>query len=181
VAAAPRCYRQRPRRSRSSPLHLHHTAPSQWKSARTTETLEQLHQEFERRIKMQTVLTSRRNGRHAVVGCCVRADHHAEKLTAGTRDCTGDRAGHSNHIRNATRVRNRMRQSPRPPSQYTSHQLHANSDSISYSLCEGAGADGFAPPNCTIKKGHDPVRLFALEGPCSMLYVLLRIQRVRKT
>jgi putative transposase len=32
--------------------------PSQWKSARTTNTIERLHEEFKRRIKTQTVLPS---------------------------------------------------------------------------------------------------------------------------
>ncbi len=32
--------------------------PSQWKSARTTNAIERLHEEFKRRIKMQTVLSS---------------------------------------------------------------------------------------------------------------------------
>jgi putative transposase len=32
--------------------------PSQWRSARTTKAIEQLHEEFKRRIKTQTVLPS---------------------------------------------------------------------------------------------------------------------------
>ena len=32
--------------------------PSQWKSARTTNAIERLHEEFKRRIKTQTVLPS---------------------------------------------------------------------------------------------------------------------------
>jgi transposase-like protein len=32
--------------------------PSQWKSVRTTDAIERLHQEFKRRIKTQTVLPS---------------------------------------------------------------------------------------------------------------------------
>ena len=34
--------------------------PSQWKSARTTNAIEQLHEEFKRRIKTQTVLPQQR-------------------------------------------------------------------------------------------------------------------------
>ena len=34
--------------------------PSQWRSARTTNAIERLHEEFKRRIKTQTVLPSRR-------------------------------------------------------------------------------------------------------------------------
>jgi len=33
-------------------------SPSQWKSARTTNAIERLHEEFKRRIKTQTVLPS---------------------------------------------------------------------------------------------------------------------------
>jgi putative transposase len=35
-----------------------HLPPSQWKSARTTNAIERLHEEFKRRIKTQTVLPS---------------------------------------------------------------------------------------------------------------------------
>jgi putative transposase len=41
--------------------------PSQWKSARTTNAIERLHEEFKRRIKTQTVLPPVRR-RHAVLG-----------------------------------------------------------------------------------------------------------------
>ena len=53
--------------------------PSQWKSARTTNAVERLHEEFKRRIKTQTVLPSRRDRRHAVLGVArLRPDHHAQ-------------------------------------------------------------------------------------------------------
>jgi putative transposase len=35
-----------------------HLPPSQWRSARTTNAIERLHEEFKRRIKTQTVLPS---------------------------------------------------------------------------------------------------------------------------
>jgi putative transposase len=58
VAAAPcRCCQQ-PGGGGRSPLHLHHAATSQWKSARTTNAIERLHEEFKQRIKTQTVLPS---------------------------------------------------------------------------------------------------------------------------
>jgi hypothetical protein len=37
---------------------LHTMPPSQWRSARTTNAIERLHEEFKRRIKTQTVLPS---------------------------------------------------------------------------------------------------------------------------
>ena len=39
-------------------LHLTRLSPSQWKSARTTNAIERLHEEFKRRIKTRTVLPS---------------------------------------------------------------------------------------------------------------------------
>jgi hypothetical protein len=46
-------------RSRRPALHLHASAPpSQWRSVRTTNAIERLHEEFKRRIKTQTVLPS---------------------------------------------------------------------------------------------------------------------------
>ena len=48
-----------PRGSRGAPVHLHPPAsPGQWRSARTTNTIERLHEEFKRRIKTRTVLPS---------------------------------------------------------------------------------------------------------------------------
>ena len=44
--------------SRCAPVHLHALPPSQWRSARTTNAIERLHEEFKRRIKTQTVLPS---------------------------------------------------------------------------------------------------------------------------
>jgi transposase-like protein len=53
--------------------------PSQWKSARTTNAIERLHEELKRRIKTQTVLPSAETARHAVLGAArFRADQHAE-------------------------------------------------------------------------------------------------------
>jgi transposase-like protein len=50
--------------------------PSQWRSARTTNAIERLHEEFKRRIKTQTVLPS---AEHAVLGAaCLRSDQHAQ-------------------------------------------------------------------------------------------------------
>lgn len=49
---------RQPGGSRRAPLCLHPAAPSQWKSARTTNAIERLHEEFKRRIKTQTVLSS---------------------------------------------------------------------------------------------------------------------------
>ena len=48
---------RQPRRGRRSALHLH-PAALQWKSVRTTNAIERLHEEFKRRIKTQTVLPS---------------------------------------------------------------------------------------------------------------------------
>jgi len=51
--------------------------PSQWKSARTTNAIERLHEEFKRRIKTQTVLPSTETA--AVLGAArVRPDPDAE-------------------------------------------------------------------------------------------------------
>ena len=47
-----------PGRGRRPPVRLPPLAPSQWKSARTTNAIERLHEEFKRRIKTQTVLPS---------------------------------------------------------------------------------------------------------------------------
>jgi putative transposase len=57
-----------PCRNRKGGIELKHTRrrlftftrlpPSQWKSARTTNAIERLHEEFKRRIKTQTVLPS---------------------------------------------------------------------------------------------------------------------------
>jgi putative transposase len=53
--------------------------PSQWRSARTTNAIERLHEEFKRRIKTQTVLPSADTRRHAVLGAaCIRSDQHAQ-------------------------------------------------------------------------------------------------------
>ena len=47
-----------PRGSRRSAVHRYPAAAGQWKSARTTNAIERLHEEFKRRIKTQTVLPS---------------------------------------------------------------------------------------------------------------------------
>ena len=53
--------------------------PSQWRSARTTNAIERLHEEFKRRIKTQTVLPLCRHRCHAVLGpACLRSDQHAQ-------------------------------------------------------------------------------------------------------
>ena len=55
--------------------------PSQWRSVRTTNAIERLHEEFKRRIKTQTVLPSADGGHrsHAVVGFArLRPDQHAQ-------------------------------------------------------------------------------------------------------
>ena len=57
AAQAPRRRRQLGG-SRRPPLHLHPSAAEQWRSARTTNAIERLHEEFKRRIKTQTVLPS---------------------------------------------------------------------------------------------------------------------------
>ena len=53
--------------------------PTQWRSVRTTNAIERLHEEFKRRIKTQTVLPSSRHRRHVVLGAaCIRSDQHAQ-------------------------------------------------------------------------------------------------------
>ena len=53
--------------------------PSQWRSARTTNAIERLHEEFKRRIKTQTVLPSGRYCCDFVLGAArLGADQHAE-------------------------------------------------------------------------------------------------------
>jgi len=44
--------------SRRAPIRLHPPAAEQWKSARTTNAIERLHEVLKRRIKTQTVLPS---------------------------------------------------------------------------------------------------------------------------
>jgi transposase-like protein len=52
--------------------------PEQWRSLRTTNAIERLHEEFKRRIKTPVPAALRRDGRHAVLGAPrVRPDHHA--------------------------------------------------------------------------------------------------------
>ena len=53
--------------------------PSQWKSIRTSNAIERLHEEFKRRIKTSDCAALRRNRRHAVLGAArLRTDHHAQ-------------------------------------------------------------------------------------------------------
>jgi transposase-like protein len=53
--------------------------PSQWRSARTTNAIERLHEEFKRRIKTQDRAAFRRNRGHAVLGATrFRSDQHAQ-------------------------------------------------------------------------------------------------------
>ncbi len=52
--------------------------PQQWRSLRTTNAIERLHEEFKRRIKTQCALRRRGNRSHAVLGAHgLRPDHHA--------------------------------------------------------------------------------------------------------
>ena len=58
--------------------------PSQWKSARTTNAIERLNEEFCRRIKTQTVLPLRRDRAHAALGPArLRPDRHAQGRRMG--------------------------------------------------------------------------------------------------
>jgi transposase-like protein len=53
--------------------------PSQWHSVRTTNANARLHEEFKRRIKIQTVPAVRRSGRRADVGAVrFRLDQYAQ-------------------------------------------------------------------------------------------------------
>jgi len=53
--------------------------PGQWKSTRTSNTIERLHEEFKRRIKNPDRAALRRKRRHAVLGAArLRTDHHAQ-------------------------------------------------------------------------------------------------------
>ena len=53
--------------------------PSQWKSIRTSNAIERLHEEFKRRIKTSDRAALRRHRRHAVLGAArLRTDHHAQ-------------------------------------------------------------------------------------------------------
>ena len=68
--------------------------PGQWKSARTTNAVERLHEEFRRRIKTQTVLPEARDRAHAVLGAAgLRADHDAQGRRMGDAQPTARRAG----------------------------------------------------------------------------------------
>ena len=58
MAAQASCGGRQPAGSPRPALHLHATAAEQWKSARTTNAIERLHEELKRRIKTQTVLPS---------------------------------------------------------------------------------------------------------------------------
>ena len=51
----PRRHRQ-PGGGRRQAVHLHPLPPSQWKSIRTSNAIERLHEEFKRRIKTHTIL-----------------------------------------------------------------------------------------------------------------------------
>ena len=57
AASAPRRRRQ-PGEAGSNLFAFARLPPSQWKSARTTNAIECLHEEFKRRIKTQTILPS---------------------------------------------------------------------------------------------------------------------------
>ena len=58
--------------------------PTQWKSARTTNAIERLHEEFKRRIKTQTVLPSCRHSGDVVLGAArFRSNHDAKGRRLG--------------------------------------------------------------------------------------------------
>jgi len=53
--------------------------PSQWRSARTTNAIERLHEEFKRRIKTQDCAAVGRNGSDVVLGAArLWSDQHAQ-------------------------------------------------------------------------------------------------------
>jgi len=56
----------------------HTPRPSQWKSARTTNAIERLHEEFKRRIKTQTMLPSVETAAAVLGTARFRSDHAAE-------------------------------------------------------------------------------------------------------
>ena len=58
VAAPASCRRRQPGGGRRRLFTFTRLPPSQWRSARTTNAIERLHEEFKRRIKTQTVLPS---------------------------------------------------------------------------------------------------------------------------
>jgi transposase-like protein len=61
--------------------------PSQWKSARTTNAIERLHEEFKRRIKTQTVLPSAETAVMLFWAfACVRTDQHPQEFVARMED-----------------------------------------------------------------------------------------------
>jgi hypothetical protein len=54
---------------------------SQWRSARTTNAIERLHEEFKRRIKTQTVLPVQvTSGRPAISCCCSEHQYRTARL-----------------------------------------------------------------------------------------------------
>jgi len=57
--------------------------PSQWKSARTTNAIERLHEEFKRRIKAQTVLPSADTAAMLFWRCWRQARSSCERSMAG--------------------------------------------------------------------------------------------------
>ena len=70
--------------------------PSQWRSARTTNAIERLHEEFKRRIKTQTVLPSADTRR-----CCSgRCSHRARSICA--RSMVGRRSQQNSSISQLT-------------------------------------------------------------------------------
>jgi len=59
-------------------FQLHPPASEQWKSARTTNAIERLHEGFKRRIKTQTVLPSAETAACCSGPCLLRSDQHAQ-------------------------------------------------------------------------------------------------------
>jgi len=62
---------------------------SQWKSARTTNGIERLHEEFKQRIKTQTVLPSSDTAAIVLGTACFQPDHYAQdRRMANTGNAT---------------------------------------------------------------------------------------------
>jgi len=72
-------------RSRARLFSCTRLPPEQWKSARTTNSIERLHEEFKRRIKTQPVLPSPNRCNFVLGLACLRSDQHGAKSTAGKR------------------------------------------------------------------------------------------------
>jgi putative transposase len=60
--------------------------PSQWKTARTTNAIERLHEEFKRRIKPQTMLPSAETAAMLFWALLAAGHHHAKSRRWETRN-----------------------------------------------------------------------------------------------